>query len=318
MNNPVRPRFWPLGRRSLSHQAKLSAYSGVLMATYRTFCWLAGLFILGLVLAGCDDMANDSSSEDNDVPHVQGPGAVDIEMRCTDWAEWENHGLLYQNNIWGKGDIADYEQCLLRRNLDGNDQYGWRWQWPGGTGDVKAYPEVIYGHKPWHSSSTTSNLPQRIASVNKLSITYAVELTAQGTYNLAFDIWVTSDNPPTPETITHEIMIWMDQTFPAQPPEFRVGQVTLDDFTYDLYIRPNFDPEPGTDHGLAEEKPGYIAFVSQADQYQGMVNVEKFLGYLVEHEHIPADSYVASVEFGNEVIGGSGELWLNRYQIEVE
>ena len=283
-----------------------------------TISRLVCLFFLGLAVTGCADIVYDAPSGDNDTPPAPTPAAVIIESRCADWAELESLDLLYHNNVWGKGDLTDYEQCLLRRNLDGTMQYGWRWQWPDGTGHVKAYPEVIYGHKPWHATSTTPSLPVRIASVNTLSVHYAVELSAQGTYNLAFDIWVTRDNPPTPETITHEIMIWLDQTFPPQSPEFRAGQVTMDDITYDLYIRPGFDPAPGNSHGLSEAKIHYIAFVSQGDQYRGTIDVAQFLDYLVAHDHIPADGYVASVELGNEVIAGTGELWLHSYRIEVD
>ena len=32
-------------------------------------------------------------------------------------------------------------------------------------------------------------------------------MTARGLYNLAFEMWVTSDNPPTTENITHEIIV---------------------------------------------------------------------------------------------------------------
>jgi hypothetical protein len=250
-----------------------------------------------------------------------GSEAVDVVAYCEAWEEIENLDLVYQNNVWGKGDITDYEQCLLRRDSEGHAQYGWRWQWPVGAGNVKAYPEVIYGHKPWHASSTTTALPVRIASVNELSVHYNVELNAQGTYNLAFDIWVTGNNPPTPETITHEIMIWMNRTFEPQSREFLVGQVAIDDMTYDLYIRyirSGFDPEPGADHGFSEEKFQYIAFVSHEDQFSGAVQVEKFLAYLVDHDYMSADEYVVSVELGNEVIEGTGELWLESYQVKVD
>ncbi len=285
---------------------------------YRTICRWASLLILGLAMAGCSDIDSfiSSAGVDSTVGHEF--ATVTVQASCADWEEWVHQDFIYQNNVWGKGDITEYVQCILRRGPDGNEQYGWRWQWPRGTGNVKAYPEVIYGHKPWHASSTTASLPVRIASISKLSVHYALEMTAQGTYNLAFDIWVTSTNPPTPETITHEIMIWMDQTFQPQAQEFRVGQVAIDDVTYDLYIRPHFDPAPGTDHGLAAKKPYYIAFVSQVAQYSGVVNVEKILGYLVQHGHIPSDHYMASLELGNEIIAGTGEAWLNRFQIEMD
>ncbi len=277
---------------------------------------LACLVLLGLTIAGCHYEVGPPSAADLEAPPGQSSEATEPEAEaaepethCGDWDELADSGLVYQNNVWGKGDIADYEQCLLARSVDGVVEYGWRWQWPKETGHVKAYPQVIYGHKPWNSASTASALPARIASIEELSIAYAVEMSAQGTYNLAYDIWLTSSNPPTPDTITHEIMIWMDRTFEAQPRKYLAGQVVVDDITYDLYLRPNFHPASGA---------GYIAFVSREPQLGGVVDVAAFLGYLVEHNHVPADSYLASVELGNEVIDGTGELWLQRFQVTTD
>ena len=226
-----------------------------------------------------------------------------IEAFCEDWEELRNSKFIYSNNVWGKGEITDYEQCLLKRAVGGNTQFGWRWRWLAGSGGVKAYPEVIYGHKPWYTYSTTTDLASRISSISQLQVNYDVEMTAQGKYNLAFEMWVTSDNPPTPATITHEIMIWVDRTFEPQSSEYQVAQVEIDGFTYDLYVNPGFGNHT------------YIAFASHADQFSGTLNVEKFLGYLIEHDHLTADHYVTSVELGNEVIEGTGKVWLRRFHI---
>ena len=85
------------------------------------------------------------------------------EEACSDWAELRDGDYgeyLFLNNVWNKGEITDYEQCLMRRVVGGEDQYGWRWRWPHGQGQAKAYPEVIYGRTPWRSPTTT-DLPSR-------------------------------------------------------------------------------------------------------------------------------------------------------------
>ena len=38
---------------------------------------------------------------------------------------------------------------------------------------------------------------------------------------------------------------------------------------------------------------------------------------MTDHAHLPADGYVASVELGNEIMNGTGELWLKSYEIRV-
>ena len=124
--------------------------------------------------------------------------------------------------------------------MDGKPQHGWSWQWPRGNGEVKAYPEVVFGHKPWLATSTTNSLPRRISAINAFSVACRVNMRARGRYNLAFDIWVTNSARPTPSAITHEIMIWVgDRARAWEPsPGNRVKGVTIGDAAYDLYIRP--------------------------------------------------------------------------------
>ena len=241
-----------------------------------------------------------------------------ISTYCRDWAKLQKADFLYENNVWGQGAISrkDRLQCLLKRVVDGEVQYGWRWQWPRGSGDVKAYPEVIYGFKPWFTFSTTANLPRPISAIDELSVAYDIEMQARGRYNLAFDIWVTSSDRPTPSGITHEIMIWVgERTRAWEPyPGKRVKRVTIGGAAYDLYIKPH--AEWLMEHGAP--KVAYIAFNARAAQLSGSIDVKEFLDYLTDNGHLPAEGYVASVELGNEVMHGTGEVWLKSYDISVK
>ena len=242
---------------------------------------------------------------------------ADVGTYCRDWARLRNAGFVYENNVWNQGTIKreNRTQCLLKRVVDGEVQYGWRWQWPRGSGNVKAYPEVIYGHKPWFTSSTTADLPRRISTLGELSVTYDIEMHARGRYNLAFDIWVTDSERPTPSAITHEIMIWVGERTRAWEPSpgDLAKRVTIGDVTYDLTIRPH--AEWLKEHGAP--KVAYIAFNARTAQLSGRIDVKKFLDYLTDHAHLSADGYVASVELGNEIMNGTGELWLKSYEIRV-
>ena len=243
--------------------------------------------------------------------------ATEVATYCRDWAKLRNAGFLYENNVWNQGTIKRENrlQCLLKRVVDGEVQYGWRWQWPRGSGEVKAYPEVIYGHKPWFTFSTTANLPRRISTINRLSIAYDVEMQARGRYNLAFDIWVTNSERPMPSAITHEIMIWVGEQRRAWEPYagHLAGRVTVGGAAYDLTIKPH--AEWLTEHGASDVT--YIAFNARTVQTSGSLDVKQFLDYLTENGHLPADGYVASVELGNEVMHGTGELWFKSYRISV-
>ena len=244
--------------------------------------------------------------------------AADVDTYCRDWAKLRNAGFVYENNVWNQGTIKTEHraQCLLKRVVDGKVQYGWRWQWPRAGGNVKAYPEVIYGHKPWFTSSTTADLPRRISTLDELSVAYDIEMQARGRYNLAFDVWVTNSDRPTPSTITHEIMIWVGERTRAWEPSpgYLAKRVTIGDMAYDLTIRPH--AEWLKEHGAP--KVAYIAFNSLTAQVSGRIDVKEFLDYLTDHGHLPADGYVASVELGNEVMNGTGELWLKSYDISVK
>ena len=243
--------------------------------------------------------------------------AANVEAYCRDWAKLWNSGFVYENNVWNQGSIEreNRAQCLLKRVVDGKVQYGWRWQWPRGSGNVKAYPEVIYGHKPWFASSTTVNLPRRISTINELTVIYGIEMQARGRYNLALDVWVTNSDSPTPATITHEIMIWVgDRRRAWEPsPGYLAKRVTVGGATYDLYIRPY--AEWLKEHGAPDVT--YIAFNARTAQLSGKIDVKQFLDYLTANGHLPADGYVASVELGNEIMSGTGELWLKSYEISV-
>lgn len=243
--------------------------------------------------------------------------ATEVDAYCRDWAILRNGGFVYENNVWNQGTIkrANRAQCLLTRVVDGKVQYGWRWQWPRGSGDVKAYPEVIYGHKPWFASSTTANLPRPMSTINELSVTYDTEMQARGRYNLAFDVWVVSSDSPTPATITHEIMIWVGDRRQAWEPSpgYLAKKVTIGGATYDLTIRPH--AEWLKEHGAPQV--AYIAFNARTAQLSGRIDVKQFLDYLTANGHLSADGYVASVELGNEIMNGTGELWLKSYEISV-
>lgn len=47
------------------------------------------------------------------------------------------------------------------------------------------------------------------------------------------------------------------------------------------------------------------------------MSMDTLLAHLVETKLADASDYVASVEFGNEVMGGSGTTWVKRFEVDV-
>lgn len=260
------------------------------------------------LLAGCERVGNHLPTRFD---------TAGVRSYCRAWTRLRNAGYRYENNVWNQGAVNPKErvQCLQKRLVDGEVQYGWRWQWPRGNGQVKAYPEVIYGHKPWLTSSTSGTLPRRITTIEELFVSYDIEMMAQGRYNLAFDIWITSSGRPTPADITHEIMIWVGERGRAwEPyPGNRVRKVTIGGADYDLYLRPQ--AEWLKEHGAPNV--AYIAFNRRTAQMSGRIDLKQFLDYLTDNGLLAPEGYVASVELGNEIMYGSGFLWLRNYQISV-
>ena len=55
-----------------------------------------------------------------------------VEEACADRAELLAGDYQYLNNVWNQGTTTDYEQCVMRCVVDGEDQDGWRWRRPNG------------------------------------------------------------------------------------------------------------------------------------------------------------------------------------------
>jgi hypothetical protein len=86
----------------------------------------------------------------------------DRECVCNEWA-WSNIGeYRIENNVWNKGSISDYQQCLFIQDGDRGINAGWGWNWPGLRFNVVAHPNVMCGKNPW-LSSTTPDLPIALA-----------------------------------------------------------------------------------------------------------------------------------------------------------
>jgi hypothetical protein len=74
------------------------------------------------------------------------PPAASVDVRTEDSALLQISGAVLYNNVYGKGDIANYRQSVFH----GKDDAGWEWDWPESGGPVlKNYPEVLVGRSPW-------------------------------------------------------------------------------------------------------------------------------------------------------------------------
>lgn len=241
-----------------------------------------------------------------------------VDAKCGEYFTIKDGPYRYENNTWGSHKARGrYEQCLLEREVDGRVERGWTWNFPGVDPSVFAYPEIIYGWKPWSGGKTTDpRFPMKVSDVKHLAIKYQVEIQATGSYNLAPEIWLTrsgnATSSPNPSVITTEIMFWMDYRASARPAGEVIDRPVVDGVTYELWKADNIG-DKGNGQGWV-----LYSFKSPRIQHEGVITIHALLAYMVSKNMIKPDEYVASVEFGNEVMGGTGTTWVKRFEVEVK
>lgn len=233
-----------------------------------------------------------------------------VELDCQDQVNLNVGPFRAENNTWGKGTLTEWSQCVgLRMGSDGSLAARWTWDWPTAGTNVKSYPEIIFGQKPG-GPSTSADLPKQVSALSEVLISYDYSTDRTGSGNLAFDFWLTDTGDPSTwgvPPIKTEIMIWLESFGSMAPGGRWQERVTIDGIEYSLYTAKNWGD--GWD---------YVAFVrTKPDPGSGSIDLVSFLDYMQSKELITGEEYVASVEFGNEIVGGKGETILNQFAVSV-
>ncbi len=254
-----------------------------------------------------------------DAHNAPGKYASGVSSQCANGYAVADGPYRYENNQWGGGKSqGPFEQCLLKRTVDGKQQRGWSWSFPGTDSSVFAYPEVIFGWKPWTGGKTTDpHLPTRVGDFKKLTLVYDVESQITGSYNLAPEVWIIDrnvhDGPPSPRAITAEVMFWMDSGGVAQPGGSVVANPVVNGETYELWQQDGAagDASSGASWRL-------LSFKRATPQLSGVIDIPAFMRVLVAEKRIEPSQYIATIEFGNEISGGTGTTWVNHLEIQTE
>jgi hypothetical protein len=269
--------------------------AGLLFATTVTFC-----------IAGC----------------APEPPATEAEkISCTPWYHQTLPGgdAVFINNTWNEqwARGQPYSQCLLRRTHGGIVQYGWQWSWPPFRPySSYAAPEVMSGWSPWHGiRSTTPLLPERIDALQSVRVDFAVNLSAQGGYDLNTTMWILDRMPASsrsdPSLVRGELMVW----FAHEPRGFggldSDGEVTLDGVTFDVWHQRNH----GDDSGGSARSWTMIVYVSREDSLRRSFDLKLILDDAARKRLVDPGHVVGGVELISEIFGGSGELWLERFRV---
>lgn len=230
---------------------------------------------------------------------------------CKPWAELSlsKGEYLLTNNTWGAKGQKDFEQCI---SINNNQQhFGWRWKWAGNNGQVLAYPSVLFGHKPWNETSTTSRLPLQIKTLEKMQVTYDIVQSGTGSHNVLLESWVTSSAKPQASTRTAEIAIHLSQqNWPGMPGKL-IRTVAIDDELYDFYVDPAIEVP---DDNL---RWPYLGFVYKGHRTTtGTLDLAAFVRFLTQENYLQAGHYLASIELGSELVTGEGEALIKHFNVQ--
>lgn len=255
------------------------------------------LFIFSTIFTACSKDESITRNEPTEIP-------LDTTS-CNDGAEINVDELTIQNNVWGKGSITNYQQCIRATKKNSISTFEWIWSWPNSGNNVKAYPEIIYGLKPFGNTTTTSRLPVKLSEINSINVSFdSIKTDMTGTGNLAFDIWITDSQTPLQNNIKHEIMIWLKNLGQA-PAGALTARIIIAGVEYDFY-----SGNVGSWN--------YFAFLKVTQDDLNNIPVGEFINYLKNNAYILPEEYLSSIEFGNEVIQGSGKTVVTGYKLSIE
>lgn len=238
------------------------------------------------------------------------PELAALPSTCVHGATLPHGNFRLENNDWAAGGIA-HTQCIYAAASPGPDpQFGWSWDYPTGHGGVMAYPEVVFGKKPWASTSTVAGLPRIVSPLPILHVAFDLRTVATGKHNTAFEVWLTRTAAASHTEITNEVMWWLDSRGGADPAGSPVasGLVFSDGRVCDLWIA--WKGDEGWDQPW-----NYFAFVYRTAVTTGNLDCAEYLQYLVHQGYVPRTDHIASLEFGNEIWRGEGHTIVDRYDV---
>lgn len=265
--------------------------------------------LVGLAMASCSTAGGRA---DFDLRKVPGTNVFASEQDFASTVIDGRYRVL--NNPWNKGATTGrYRQKIFVNEDQGKPVFGWAWKWRDSSG-VATYPEVQVGTSPWNgrSGDNTSDFPFE-AGTKKLVVSYDIGLEASGSYNMAFELWTVSALPPSKETITHEVMIWIAGERLGAAGDM-VGKTTIDGNTYSIFLRKNH----GDASGANQNRWSIVSLLADKPILHGPLDVGHIIDYLLKNRLLPSGVYVANFELGNEVERGSGTAVIRNYDVRVE
>ena len=260
------------------------------------------IFPIGvLFLAGCLNSSDRPPFKEKDI----------IEKQSGDYGCIYLQDYKLHNNVWGKEDVTEYSQELFTVSGRSGDGFGWRWDWPQTT-RVLAYPEIIYGATPWQVS-TNDQFPRKLND-NPVIVSYSLYKDITPSCNLALEFWLSEDDAPMMDEVTHEVMIWQINNGMV-PAGKNVGSFSYRETEYQVFFNSNHHPGPGG--GIIGND--YIAFVVEEEVLSAELNLSVFIDFLIQENFIDnPELYMLGIEFGTEILGGKGMVYFEDFSVNAD
>lgn len=233
-------------------------------------------------------------------------------MRNTLSANFEEvslNGFRLNNNVWNVAPFVngtDFTQQITYDTADLTRDVQFSWTYPDAPRDrVLAYPEIAFGYSPWGQSGPV-DIITRLSDLRNLDIAIDTSIAGQtDDFNVAFDLWMTDTPAGGAQSITTELMVWTHQGNLA-PTDAPTLTYTDANFSADVFVREGFTAGEGIDWR-------YVAVIIDTQYLQGTVDLDAILRFLVANGVVAGDDYLTGVEFGAEVVSGTGSLTLNSF-----
>lgn len=242
-------------------------------------------------------------------------GCVDYQTILVD------QGVL-TNNVWNKqaANNKPYSQCLESRQLNGQLQYGWSWDWPQQSlldtqRAVFGQPQIKIGQSPWTPDSPFGeDLPLPLKQLETLNVNSELEVSTSGDHNVALTMWFVDNAKNNKESIRLELMIWTYYT----PNQFSPGGSKQAEFLHQETTWEYWRDEQWADQsGVNEVQWQHIAFRSKSPSLKANVDVKGLIDFAIEMGHVDPDWIIADLEFGTEVMAGQGLAWIKQFDVDI-
>jgi hypothetical protein len=223
------------------------------------------------------------------------------------------------NNMWNASTVPGARQCVNYTTYGkvGVRDAQFNWSYPTTAFDVHGYPEILVGQRQGTQASTTTSLPRKVLDLKSVGVTAKVATAcdpgSECYYDTAFDLWFQDENTPALFKPSLELMVITDTNWMTNPDIYRepiVATVSFNGVAFDLRYRTM------TVAGVGSW--AYLAYVARTRVSALNLDLNDFLKDAQARSYLKSTSFLSTIEFGTEVVYGSGSTTITNYSVNVQ